>query len=383
MHTLTHLYILNVHEQMDTSFDDDRHSTVLPINHSYNCSCSYFCQIISSIRMFKPLSYFFVCFIIFSIFLQLILLTPVQIKVRALISQYSYRAPSQKWIKEQLNSFYDAMGSKYQPPANWTHEQVPMQSYYFPEINVIFTGIPKTGCSHWIELFLQAEGVLEGRLEYLPDVHANLSLPYRLHFFSEAWNGTHDQKIKTATSMVALRNPWVRAVSAYRQKLSSEKTQGNTLPYLQLAILRSQRNFSRAVLVQLESNLTVTPTFEEYVRYTVQKTEKILADPHFRPQYKFLSIDNVRYDYIIPMEFAEQMSADFFKQVGIEISLPGSYDRQIDPKLQTSVVRAKELFSSLNQELVDKFYKVYREDFLLLNYSNFSDPNFPLPNGYC
>ena len=338
---------------------------------------------IGSIRIFKTIIVLLSFFIVLSILYGHIQQISVPVNVRALFLLPLYRVPTQKWLKEQLNNFYDAMGSKYQPPSNWTHEQVPMQSYYFPEINVIFTGIPKTGCSHWKELFLQAEGVLEGRLEYLPDVHANLSLPYRLPFFSEAWNGTHDQKIKTATSMVALRNPWVRAVSAYRQKLSSEKTQGNTLPYLQLAILRSQRNFSRAVLVQLESNLTVTPTFEEYVKYTVQKTEKILADPHFRPQYKFLSIDNVRYDYIIPMEYAEQMSADFFKQVGIEISLPGSYDRQIDPKLQTSVVRAKELFSSLNQELVDKFYKVYREDFLLLNYSNFSDPNFPLPNGYC
>ena len=304
------------------------------------------------------------------------------LKVGSFFSPPGYRVPSQKWVKEQLNSFYDAMGSKYQAPSNWIHEQVPMQSYYFPEINVIFTGIPKTGCSHWKELFLQAEGVLQGRLEYLPNVHADLSLPYRLPLFSETWNGTNDQKIKTATSMVALRNPWVRAVSAYRQKLSSEKTQGNTLPYLQLAIVRSQRNIDRKVLTPLVENMTVTPTFEEYIRYTVQKTKRLFTDTHFRPQYTFLSINNVRYDYIIPMEFAEQMSADFFKKVGINISLPGSYDKQSDPKLQTSVLKAKQLFSTLNQKLVDKFYEVYKLDFLLLNYSNFSDPNFPMPNSY-
>ena len=330
--------------------------------------------------MFKPISACFAFFVVFLILYQLILQTSVQIKLKG---RDLYRVPSQKWIEKQLCSFYDAMDSKYQPPPNWTHGQVPMESYYFPEINVIFTGIPKTGCSHWIELFLQAEGVLQSRLENLPDVHVKLSLPYKLPFFSKSWNGRFDQKIKTATSMVALRNPWVRAVSGYPQKLSSEKALiGNPLPYLQAAILHAQRNISVKVLNQPKDNVTVTPTFEEYVRFTVENPDRMIKDPHFRPQHMYLNMDNVRYDYIIPMEFAAQMSADFFKKVGIEISLPGSYDRQNDPKLQTSAVKAKEFFSMLNQELVDKFYDVYKHDFSLLNYSNFSDPNFPLPNAY-
>ena len=147
---------------------------------------------------------------------------------------------SQKLTKEQLDRFYEAVGSTFQPPSKWKKVSN-YQTYYFPQINVIYTGIPKTGCSHWKELFLRAEGVLQGPLENLPDVHKKFGLPYRLPLFSKVLDGEYDEKLKTATSIVALRNPWVRAVSGYRQKLSSEMTLGNILPQLRLEILRSER----------------------------------------------------------------------------------------------------------------------------------------------
>ena len=320
----------------------------------------------------------------FSLLYQEIIETKFELNLRAVSSMTDYKIPSQEWLKEQLNLFYDELYSTYQPPPDWIHISV-NQTYYFPNINIIFTGIPKTGCSHWKELFLQAEGVLQGRLEYLPDVHRELSFPYRLPNFAKIWNGKYDEKINTATSIVALRNPWVRAVSGYRQKLSSEKTQGNILPKLQLAILQSERDIAHIPLkklVRLIETGKESPTFEEYVRCTVKGHEDIMTDPHFMPQHMFLSVNKVRYDYILPMEYAEQMSTQFFKKVGIDISLPGSYDRETDPRLQTSVVKARELFTALDKELVDEFYEIYKWDFKLLGYSNFSDPNFPFPNSY-
>ena len=106
-----------------------------------------------------------------------------------------------------------------------------------------------------------------------------------------------------------------------------------------------------------------------------------MLDAHFKPQHTFLEVDKVRYDFIIPMELAEDMSREFFEKVGFNVrTLPGSYDGQTDPKLQTSVVKARELFSALDKRLVEKFYEIYKWDFKMLNYSNFSDPNFPFPN---
>jgi hypothetical protein len=307
--------------------------------------------------------------------------------LRVLSLRTDYEVPSQKSLKEQLERVYEALDSKYKPPPHWKKVSI-QQSYYFPKINIIFTGIPKTGCSHWKELFLQAEGAIQGRLAYLPDVHEEFSDPYRLPVFAETWKGAHDQTIKTATSVVAFRNPWVRAVSAYTQKLSGESTQGNSIRWLKIAILESERSMnikSNENSLSLINSGTIAPTFEEYVKYLVRlprsgQKNALLENIHFKPQHAFLEVDKVRYDYIIPMEFVEPISKEFFKEVGINMSLPGSYDRVSDPRQQTSVKKARQLFSSLDQPLVEKFYEIYKIDFLLLRYSNFTDSNFPFPN---
>ena len=82
------------------------------------------------------------------------------------------------------------------------------------------------------------------------------------------------------------------------------------------------------------------------------------------------------------MEFAQEISTNFLNKVGIDFILPRSYDKQSDPRLQESVVKSRELFSTLDKGLVDQFYEIYKFDFMFLDYSNFSDPNFPFPNSY-
>ena len=327
--------------------------------------------------LYKLLGFFAICLFFLALSYGTMSKSTLEPNPQTISPTFKYNIPSQKWIKEQLDKFYKDVGSRYKPPSDWPNVVV-YQSYYFPNINIVFTGIPKTGCSHWKELFLQAEGTLKKRLEHLSDVHREeLSNPHRIPGF--IWNTRDFERVKTATSLVALRNPWVRAVSAYRQKLSSEKPLGETIPHIQFAILHAERNISADVPIDLR---LVRPSFEEFVRYAVRGNKKILRDVHFKPQHMFLDINRVRYDYVIPMEFVEPLSTEFFENMGLNISLPGSYDGVNDPKQQTSVIKARELFSALDPDLVDKFYDIYKLDFKLLNYSNFSDPEFPFPYSY-
>ena len=139
----------------------------------------------------------------------------------------------------------------------------------------------------------------------------------------ETWNGKHDDRIKIATSIEALRNPCVRAVSVYRQKLwcleRGQITHGHTLPDFQLQIIQSVQNVSRIPLEKLRHLIeygVYIPTFEEYVRHTVENQRSMINDLHFRPQHMFLSVTKVRYDYIIQMEFAQEISTNFLNKVG-------------------------------------------------------------------
>ena len=197
------------------------------------------------------------------------------------------------------------------------------------------------------------------------------------NFYKRQPESYYRDHISKATSVVVLRNPWVRAVSAYRQKLSDEKTQGNVLRKIQREILISQRGLPADYKRKRGSE---SPTFEEFVRHNIQ-VERI-KERHFNKQASFLGKNLQRYDAVIPLEFAGPLSQRLFDSVGKKVKLFAAYDQISDPKLQSSVIKAKEWFSSLDKTLTDKFYELYKFDFLLLNYSNFSDSNFPLPLDY-
>ena len=241
----------------------------------------------------------------------------------------------------------------------------------------MFTGIPKTGCTNWKILLLELEGALDSgwrkRLEKNPPlVHTGISHPYRLPQYWK-WEGRYDERIKRATSLVVLRNPWVRAVSAFLQKLSGEKDQRGLehktdLPGLQKNIVNSLRGGWK------EGD---HPTFEEFIRYSIQ--ENGISNIHFKPQIQYLDINTVRYNLVIPLEHIDKIAPQIFQSLSLEGSLMPSYDSRSDARNQSSATETRELFSSLDDDLVEKFYEIYKYDFQLLNYSNFTDPDFPFP----
>ena len=86
------------------------------------------------------------------------------------------------WFQTQLNKTYSLLGYNFSGYPNvWRCKQM-RHSYFFPKIKVMFTGVPKSGCSNWIEYLLRAEGALNSTLNrtLLNDVHSIYSNPYRM-----------------------------------------------------------------------------------------------------------------------------------------------------------------------------------------------------------
>ena len=240
----------------------------------------------------------------------------------------------------------------------------------------MFTGVPKAGCSNWIEALLRAEGALKKPLEstMVYKVHGGLSSPYRMVHQGHSPTLLQRQNMSDAFSFTVLRNPWTRLVSGYRDKLSDEVTQGKNKRRLGIEIVSKARSIPTSTV----ERLNLYPTFEEFLEFVVENNAG--HNIHFLPQHHILCMPESKYNFIVPLEYAGILHDEIFeKYINTTVRLLGSYDKSSDPRQQTSAKRAKEWFANIKPDLIEKLYKYYKPDFMILNYSNFTDDNFPLP----
>ena len=279
--------------------------------------------------------------------------------------------PTQQWIDTQFEKALSDLGLHYNSVNKWS--VCGMKTYYFPKINTIFTGTPKTGCSNWIEALLRAEGDLKKDLDptKIKKVHGAISNRHRIPKMLFQYK---DATFRRAFSFAVVRNPWTRMVSGYRDKLSDEETQGGAKRSIGVKIVSEMRG------VDIDSVKTnhLYPTFAEYAEWLVKHRGNV--NVHFSPQNETLCIPHAKYDMIIPLEYSGPLGPEVLKRIHADnASVLGSYDKTSDPRLAKSALYAKQWLSELKPDLVEELYNIYRTDFTLLNYSNFTHPDFPLP----
>ena len=180
-------------------------------------------------------------------------------------------------------------------------------------------------------------------------------------------------RIGEATSVIVLRNPWTRLVSGFRDKVSDEDRPRGCFRGIGVNIVSEARGIPEAEVI--ENNLY--PTFAEYARRVARKVRSM--NDHFKPQYTCTCHNSVSYDFVIPLEHAGSMAQELSGTLGTEIKLLSSYDAAPDPRTQSSTVKAREWLKELDIETIDQLYDLFRVDFEMANYSNYTDPNFPLP----
>ena len=247
----------------------------------------------------------------------------------------------------------------------------------------MYSGVPKSGCSNWLAALMLAEGRLGNEIrEWDMNGISNLkpNLIELIHGFTEPYRiynieDTNLALLQDVPSFTIVRNPWVRMVSGYRDKLSSEVTQGSTMRRNGVELVAWARNISEEEVREKD----LYPTFREFVDLVLWK--KLGLNQHFAPQFKSLGFPRVRYDYIGALELLEHQKGEIMSLFKLNISVFGSYDKSRDPllKVQKSVLLAREWLKEVEGEKIERLYELFKPDFMLYNYSNFSDPDFPLP----
>ena len=282
--------------------------------------------------------------------------------------------PSQDWVHDQLTKTLHFLHLPKRTYNTWKECRIPMDTYFFPTMNTLFTGIPKSGSSNWLEALLRAEGTIGHPIERTRVFRVHRGLKQNYDMRSNSKNNVMGKE-ETAFSFAVVRNPWTRMVSGYRDKLSDEVTQGYSFRPMGIKIVREMRGVTDPDLLK-----TLYPSFEEYLRYLVLK--KATNNDHFMQQWKTLCIPQINYRFMVPLEYSSVMAQEVWSYTNTSLShvaLLGSYDSTTDPRAQSSALLAKKWYSEMDEVLINDLYELFRADFMLMNYSNFSHPNFPLP----
>jgi hypothetical protein len=252
-------------------------------------------------------------------------------------------------------------------------------------MRTIFTGIPKAGCTNWLMFLLRAEGALNRTLSTtdLERIHTDFSKPFRLSKLNETQRDVLESSRNDIFSFVVVRNPWTRMVSGYRDKLSDEqRSEVNPMPKVAYSIAAEFNGIDN--ITDSSPVHRNYPTFNQYLRWLAENSVKPGHDtnrvnPHFNTQWRSMCINSGSYDYIIPLEYSNYFIDDVEQRINTSEKVMGSYDKSSDPRKQTSTLRAKEWLSQQDPKLIEKLFSIFEADFALMNYSNFSHPDFPLP----
>eukprot|EP00116_Pleurobrachia_bachei_P010739 sb/3471001/ len=139
--------------------------------------------------------------------------------------------PTQTWLAANMNLARRPKNLTFTPPSNWTKCREDPRSvhvYYYPLINIVLAAPPKSGCSNWIQAMRIAEGVQEGTLPPDQLEHVHFTNANRLAKMRSIAG------VELARSIAVVRNPWVRMVSVFRDKVGEESktTYGHSLRHI-------------------------------------------------------------------------------------------------------------------------------------------------------
>ncbi|XP_013178127.1 PREDICTED: carbohydrate sulfotransferase 11 [Papilio xuthus] len=177
-------------------------------------------------------------------------------------------------------------------------------------------------------------------------------------------------------SLLVVREPFVRLLSAYRDKLEY-----NSPPFyrkLAKSIVAEQREEAIKVLGPIKS---IGPTFYEFVAYLIAKHKaqgpKMVYDEHWAPYYQFCSPCAVNFTVIAKVETLSRDSAYVIQQLGLgqvlerrvknrRTRLRIIMNKSRDGKNTSALLR--HYFGQLDDNMLNDLLHIYGIDFEMFGY---------------
>ncbi|XP_017283484.1 carbohydrate sulfotransferase 12 [Kryptolebias marmoratus] len=228
---------------------------------------------------------------------------------------------------------------------------------------IIYCYIPKVACTNWKRvLYALNQG------EPYPDLVSIKSSTVHKQFKFTLLNDYSRTEIKAKlrhyTKFLFVRDPFVRLVSAYRDKFLHND------PYFYenygRNMLRLYNNQPDPPKTEKAFRLGIRPSFYNFIQYLLDpQTERSAPfEPHWRQMHRLCHPCLIEYDFIGHQETLQDDAQELLKMLKLEdsITFPSAYENVTDRDFLLNWFRAAPL------EDRRKLYELYEQDFRLFGY---------------
>ncbi|KAM6971863.1 carbohydrate sulfotransferase 12-like [Aplochiton taeniatus] len=243
---------------------------------------------------------------------------------------------------------------------------------------IIYCYVPKVACTNWKRvlavlsqsLVSPSTGQPYSDPEAIPADLAHksfhgLTLAYFWRRYGSMSRHLMGLKLQHYTKFLFVRDPFVRLISAFRNKFGRP----NEDFYQQFGsvILRLYGNLS-AVPASAEKAFEagLTPTFKQFVSYLLDPESERTAEfnEHWRQVYRLCHPCQVQYDFIGRLETLEEDSDQLLRILGVDhlVHFPnGAHNR-------TAASWERDWFAQVPMAMRNELYRLYQPDFELFGY---------------
>jgi len=229
----------------------------------------------------------------------------------------------------------------------------------------LYFEVPKAACTQMKELLRRQVGapplqlfvgkLMETRRDMFVHARENVPLPSLI----DLDDATQREVLESESffRFTIVRNPYTRLVSAWKNKVVPCEPGAERL-YLEI----------KGRLPDMHAKELIA--FDEFVNYLQAKSDLSAADPHWRRQVDHLFFDALSFSHVGKLENMSASLARFQQHLGLAEPLMGG-------RKNVSVGLA-----TYDQDLADKVYSLYQEDFERLGYARDSwrDGQSAVPN---
>ncbi|XP_030628277.1 carbohydrate sulfotransferase 12-like [Chanos chanos] len=276
--------------------------------------------------------------------------------------------------KKLIRDFCDRKDALSVPGMNRTLDDIPnseLENLIVDDRHgIIYCYIPKVGCTEWKRIMivlsesLKVNGVpVKNPLDIShDDTHKRTSVVFLNRFSKQVMK----EKLEKYKKFIFVRHPYVRLISAYRDKFVKENQEFYTRYGLHM--LRKYGNNSRPPAnVKVAHAAGILPSFSNFIQYVTdpETLKHGLFDEHWRQMYRLCHPCQINYDFIGKMETMEEDAAFLLHILHVDniVKFPPSNINR------TAESWVREWYANIPDEWKRKLSKIYERDFKLFGYS--------------